>query len=237
MASVARLAFLWLQGGMHQGRSCMVLACLQSIFACTILPFRWWLFDLYYFHMQSRFYFLYSRACEITVCYAISVCKYAFCSVDGLPIICVCGLCLVSAEGEFREGHHCVRIIMKIQNPDWPGLSICHCCLFVPYSFFFVSFYSLPSPRKCFFFTLAHYFDYIWQSSWISSSSHVVCLKKKKSETRDLLVLLMSEFQVAVVSCTVALDVGLKREVWMMGKALMELKHATEHEILKSANT
>lgn len=106
------------------------------------------------------------------LCYLyMQVCILFFCSVDGLPIICVCGLCLMFAEGEFREGHHCGRIIMKIQNPDWPGLSICHCCLFVPYSLFFSSAFIHFLPLVNVFFTLAHYFDYIWQSSWISSSS------------------------------------------------------------------
>ena len=35
--------------------------------------------------------------------YPISVCKYAYCTVGGLPIICVCGLCPVSAEGELEK--------------------------------------------------------------------------------------------------------------------------------------
>ena len=47
------------------------------------------------------------------------------------------------------------------------------------------------------------------------------------------MVLLKSEFQMPAVSCTVALEVGLKHQVWGMEKALMEIKQATEHEILK----
>lgn len=55
-----------------------------------------------------------------------------------------------------------------------------------------------------------------------------------RTETRELLVLLKSEFQMAVVSTSVALEVGLKQQVWgMKKKALMEIKRATEHEILK----
>lgn len=50
----------------------------------------------------------------------------------------------------------------------------------------------------------------------------------------ELLVLLKSEFQMAVVSCTVALEVGLKQQVWGLEEALMEIKQATEHEILNT---
>lgn len=46
-------------------------------------------------------------------------------------------------------------------------------------------------------------------------------------------MLLKSEFQMAVVSRTVALEVGLKQRAEWMEKALMEIKQATEHEILK----
>lgn len=33
----------------------------------------------------------------------LSLCKYACCTTGGLPIIWVCGLCPVSAEGEFEK--------------------------------------------------------------------------------------------------------------------------------------
>ena len=54
-------------------------------------------------HMLGGFYFLSSKASEIAICYGFSVCKYSHCMAGGLPIICVCGLCPVSAEGEFEK--------------------------------------------------------------------------------------------------------------------------------------
>lgn len=145
--------------------------------------------------------------------------------------LCVWAVSCVCWRGVW-EGHHCGRIIMKIQNPDWPALSICHCCLFVPYSLFFISFYSLPSSHKCLFFS----FGSLLHTTLITSDNHVEYHHRISSiywiETRDLLVLLKSEFQVAVVSCTVALEVGLKQQVRRMEKALMELRQAAEHEIL-----
>lgn len=54
-------------------------------------------------------------ACEITVCYAISVCKYAYCTTGGWPVICMCGLSPVSAEGEFEKDTIVVEWKFQIQ--------------------------------------------------------------------------------------------------------------------------
>lgn len=59
--------------------------------------------------------------------------------------LCVWAVGCVCWRGVW-EGHHCNRIIMEIPNPDLPALSVCHRCLSVPYSYFFISFHSLPSP-------------------------------------------------------------------------------------------
>lgn len=96
-------------------------AVLQRWLVCSkILPVLCWLTPhvAYYchcLHMQSGLYFVYWRACEITICYAISVCKYAYCTTGGLPVICVCGLCPVSAEGEFEKDTIVVEWKFQIQ--------------------------------------------------------------------------------------------------------------------------
>lgn len=134
------------------------------------------------------------------------------------------------------EGHHCGRIMMEIPNSDLTAIFLCHCCLSVQ---FFICFYPLLSPHDvavCYLDT-----SLLLQTTLGTSDIHLEYHHHISSffffffwiETRELLVLLKSEFQMAVVSCTVALEVVLKQRVCGMKKALMEIKQATEHEILK----
>lgn len=98
--------------------------------------------------------------------------------------LCVWAVSCVCWRGVW-EGHHCGRIIMEIPNQDLPALCVRQCCFSVPYCYFLHQcFYSLLSPCKhlnVFFppvsflnMSLAHYFGYIWRSSWLSPS-HLVC--------------------------------------------------------------
>lgn len=111
MTCRGRPAILWLQGGMHRVCSFMLLARLQDICRdlqnCTyslVTRTACGMLLSLCLHAERFFYFVYWRSFEITVYYAVSVCKYAQSTTGGLPILLfVCGLCPVSAEEEFEK--------------------------------------------------------------------------------------------------------------------------------------
>lgn len=186
--------------------------------------------------MHSILYSVYWRAFDISVCYDVLICEYehhwwfaCYLCVGAVPCVCWRGV---------WEGHHCGRIIMVIA-PKMPFLSASVYLYHIQYHPFLFS--SVPSCEdfNVFFFppVCSLNVSLLLHTTLGTSDTHHEYHHRNSSifriETRELLVLLKSEFQMAVVSCTVALEVGLKQQVWGMEKALMEIKQATEHEILK----
>lgn len=162
--------------------------------------------------------------------------------------LCVWAASCVCWRGVW-EGHHCGRIIMEIAPKKslfcLPLLFIC-----TPYSFILSSAFIHFHVRGLFGF-----FSPVWALNissvllWATPDTHLeyhrhhhqIALSRFffsfKNNRRELLVWLKSKFQTASSPCTVAFFFrsGLETsKVWGMEKeALMEIKQATEHEILK----
>lgn len=145
--NVGRPTFLWMHGDIHQVCNFTALACLQwnpassvvTQTACGILMSLFSHAEWFVFCILENLWdhYLLSYLC-MQVCilhdwwFAYYLCVWA--------VSCVCW------RGVW-EGHHCGR--MEIPNSDLPALFVCHCCLSVPYSYFFPSDFLFTSFPSC----------------------------------------------------------------------------------------